>query len=95
MGCTRIELKASGCKRDSEISSKYNIVIENTDQSKVTETIKSCIEDIGSAKVIYTDASNNFMHATIQSFLFGFLDDFYVQTAENAPGQLQVDFAIV
>ena len=73
-------MASSECKRGGDISANTNIVISNSDPEKVSEIIKQCVLDIGSAKIVYSGNENNFMHATIQSFLFGFLDDFFVQT---------------
>jgi len=82
-GCTRIALQVDECTRPEKIPAEFpSIVLQPS--ATVPKAIRQCVLAIPSAEIIYSSTDSTYMHATIQSFFFGFWDDFYVTTLLDA-----------
>ena len=81
LGCTRVLLLESSCTRPSDIGidipDRYQIVFSEKDFD-VDLAIGECVKSIPSSKIVDSKTEKGVVHATVQSLLFGFLDDFYV-----------------
>lgn len=90
LGCTRIALKAEGkeegCLRPIDIPSEWPIIFQSKDG--ITEQIKDCASRLGGSKEYFSN--DNFEHYTVQTAIFGFIDDMYISFTPNGQNQIVV-----
>ena len=82
-GCTRVTLEASGCVRQKEIPTENSLIFDINVDRLLNTQIKDCVDGIRGAKLMSpphldnSDDSNQLIHVTFNSALFGFLDELY------------------
>jgi hypothetical protein len=83
-GCTRVTLYEDDCVRVKEIPEYYSIVFDSLDDGFMSDMVSSCLNKIPGAKIMDSNGigpaelHDKVLHTTINSFVFGFIDDLYV-----------------
>ena len=82
--------------KEIDIPKDLPITFVNNDDAFFTHKLNECITEIGGASIENSVSATEphksiFIHATVQTVFFGFIDDLYIHAWINEPHQFTVN----